>query len=58
MPDVRLRFVGRPPGKALGPGVETVGVVGEVAEHIRDAAVLVLPSLALLYTLSQRDALK
>jgi glycosyltransferase involved in cell wall biosynthesis len=45
VPDVRLRFVGRPPGKALGPGVESVGIVGEVAEHIRDAAVLVLPSL-------------
>jgi glycosyltransferase involved in cell wall biosynthesis len=45
VPEARLRFVGRPPGKEVGPGVESVGVVGEVAEHVRDAAVLVLPSL-------------
>ena len=45
VPEARLRFVGRPPDAALAPGVETVGVVGNVAEHVRDAAVLVLPSL-------------
>jgi glycosyltransferase involved in cell wall biosynthesis len=45
VPEARLRFVGSPPRATLGPGVETVGVVGDVAEHVRDAAVLVLPSL-------------
>ena len=45
VPEARLRFVGSPPQATLGPGVETVGVVGDVAEHVRDAAVLVLPSL-------------
>ena len=45
VPEARLRFVGRPPAVPLGPGVETAGIVGDVAEQVRDAAVLVLPSL-------------
>jgi glycosyltransferase involved in cell wall biosynthesis len=45
IPEARLRFVGQPPGVPLGPGVETVGVVLDVAEHVSDAALLVLPSL-------------
>ena len=45
VPDARLRFVGRPPNGPLAPGVEVVGEVHDVAEHLRDAALLLLPSL-------------
>jgi glycosyltransferase involved in cell wall biosynthesis len=43
-PDARLRFVGEPPLTA-GPGSEATGPVESVAAALRDAAVLVLPSL-------------
>jgi glycosyltransferase involved in cell wall biosynthesis len=45
VPDARLRFVGRPPNGPLAPGVEVVGEVRDVAAHLRDAALLLLPSL-------------
>ena len=45
IPEARLRFVGRPPAGPRAPGVETVGEVGDVAAHLRDAALLLLPSL-------------
>ena len=44
MPELTLRFVGRPPGGRLPDGVESVGEVRDVAEHVRDARLLVLPS--------------
>ncbi len=47
-PDARLRFVGQPPPAALvrgAAGIETTGTVASVADAVRDAAVLVLPSL-------------
>jgi len=45
MPDLQLRLVGRPPSGSLPEGVEAVGEVSDVASHIRDARLLVLPSL-------------
>ena len=44
MPELTLRLVGRPPGGRLPDGVESVGEVRDVAEHVRDARLLVLPS--------------
>ena len=44
MPELTLRFVGRPPSGRLPAGVESVGEVRDVAEHVRDARLLVLPS--------------
>jgi glycosyltransferase involved in cell wall biosynthesis len=40
----RLRLVGRPPRGPLPEGAEATGPVASVAEHLRDAALLVLPS--------------
>lgn len=45
MPDLELRLVGQPPSDSLPEGVEVVGEVSDVASHIRDARLLVLPSL-------------
>jgi len=45
VPLARLRLVGTPPARALPAGVEATGPVASVAEHIRDAALFVLPSL-------------
>jgi glycosyltransferase involved in cell wall biosynthesis len=45
VPRARLRLVGAPPAGPLPAGVEAIGLVPSVAEHIRDAALLVLPSL-------------
>lgn len=45
VPEARLRFVGRPPSGPLAAGIEAVGEVGDVAPHLRDAALLLLPSL-------------
>jgi glycosyltransferase involved in cell wall biosynthesis len=46
IPEARLRLVGEPPSIGrLGAGVEVAGEVDSVAEAVRDAAVLVLPSL-------------
>jgi glycosyltransferase involved in cell wall biosynthesis len=44
IPEARLRLVGRPPAGPSAPGVEAVGEVGDVAAHLRDAALLLLPS--------------
>jgi glycosyltransferase involved in cell wall biosynthesis len=44
MPELTLRLVGRPPKESLPDGVESVGVVRNVADHMRDARLLVLPS--------------
>jgi glycosyltransferase involved in cell wall biosynthesis len=44
VPHVRLRFVGRPPASPLPDGAVAVGEVQDVAAHLRDAALLVLPS--------------
>jgi len=45
MPDLELRLVGRPPKHRLPAGVESVGEVSHVARHVRDARLLVLPSV-------------
>ena len=45
VPNARLRLVGAPPAGSLPQGVETTGPVASVADHVRDAALLVLPSL-------------
>ena len=44
MPELTLRLVGRPPSGPLPAGVESVGEVRDVVEHMRDARLLVLPS--------------
>jgi glycosyltransferase involved in cell wall biosynthesis len=44
LPGARLRLVGSPPRGPLPPGVETTGPVSAVPEHIRGAALFVLPS--------------
>lgn len=47
MPDARLRIVGRNPGERVhalsAPSVEITGRVSSVAEHLHDAAVVVVP---------------
>jgi glycosyltransferase involved in cell wall biosynthesis len=45
VPGARLRFVGGPPPGPVPEGVETTGFVASVAEQVREAALLVLPSL-------------
>ena len=45
VPGARLRLVGSPPRGPLPEGAEATGPVGSVAEHMRKAALLVLPSL-------------
>ena len=45
IPDLRLRLVGRPPTGGMPDGVESVGEVRNVADHVRDARILVMPSL-------------
>jgi glycosyltransferase involved in cell wall biosynthesis len=46
-PDARLRIVGRNPGDRMGalsaPSIEITGRVSSVVEHLRDAAVVVVP---------------
>jgi glycosyltransferase involved in cell wall biosynthesis len=44
MPELTLRLVGRPPKEQLPAGVESVGEVNDVAPHMRDARLFVLPS--------------
>jgi glycosyltransferase involved in cell wall biosynthesis len=44
-PAAVLRLVGRPPNRPLPAGVEALGEVPSVPEHLRDAALFVLPSL-------------
>jgi glycosyltransferase involved in cell wall biosynthesis len=44
LPDLELRLVGRPPKEELPAGAVSVGEVGDVAAHMRDARLLVLPS--------------
>jgi glycosyltransferase involved in cell wall biosynthesis len=44
-PSAVLRLVGRPPNRLLPAGVEALGEVPSVPEHLRDAALFVLPSL-------------
>lgn len=45
VPEIRLLLVGQPPLQALPAGVTAAGVVTDVAEAIRGATVMVLPSL-------------
>ena len=45
LPELTLRLVGRPPKVELPVGVESVGEVTDVARHVRDARLLVMPSL-------------
>lgn len=45
VPDARLRLVGHPPPARLPEGAEATGPVESVAEHVREAALFVLPSL-------------
>ena len=43
--EIRLLLIGQPPLEALSAGVTAAGVVTDVAEVIREATVMVLPSL-------------
>jgi phosphatidylinositol alpha-mannosyltransferase len=45
LPGARLRLVGSPPTRRLPDGVECVGAVVSVADELRGATLLVLPSL-------------
>jgi glycosyltransferase involved in cell wall biosynthesis len=45
LPGARLRLVGSPPARRLPDGVECAGAVASVADELRSAALLVLPSL-------------
>jgi glycosyltransferase involved in cell wall biosynthesis len=45
VPAARLRLVGEPPPGPLPAGAEARGEVPSVPEHLRDAALLVIPSL-------------
>jgi glycosyltransferase involved in cell wall biosynthesis len=56
-PQARLRLVGRPPRQPLPAGVEIVGEVPSVAEHLRDAAVFVLPSTQEGFGIAAAEAL-
>jgi glycosyltransferase involved in cell wall biosynthesis len=44
LPEVRVRLIGTPPQRALPSRVEALGPVASVAEHLRTATLLVLPS--------------
>jgi len=44
MPKLTLRLVGRPPSGPLPDGVEALGEVPDVAAHVRESRLLVLPS--------------
>ncbi len=44
MPGVHVRLIGAPPSRPLPAGVEALGVVASVAEHLRTASLLVLPA--------------
>jgi glycosyltransferase involved in cell wall biosynthesis len=44
LPGVRVRLIGAPPARALPERVEATGPVSSVAEHLRTARLLVLPS--------------
>jgi glycosyltransferase involved in cell wall biosynthesis len=44
LPGARLRLIGNPPPGPLPAGVEATGPVRSVAEHVRGAALFVLPS--------------
>lgn len=45
LPQVRLSLVGAPPSQSVPDGVEVLGEMPSVAEPLRSAALLVLPSL-------------
>jgi glycosyltransferase involved in cell wall biosynthesis len=45
LPEIRLVLVGRPPNSTLAPGVSAVGEITDVAEVLRGATIMVLPSL-------------
>ena len=57
MPELRLRLVGRPPAEQLPDGVEAVGEVRDVASHLRDARLLVLPSVQEGFGIAAAEAL-
>jgi glycosyltransferase involved in cell wall biosynthesis len=44
LPGVRIRLIGAPPRRVLPAGVEALGLVDSVAEHLRTASLLVLPA--------------
>jgi glycosyltransferase involved in cell wall biosynthesis len=44
LPEARLRLIGAPPREPAGDRVEATGAVAEVAPHLRECALLVLPS--------------
>ncbi len=44
LPDARLRLVGKPPATRLPDGVDAVGHMPALADAVRDAALLVVPS--------------
>lgn len=44
VPDLGVRLIGEPPAGPIPPQVETLGRVASVAEHLRTARLLVVPS--------------
>lgn len=44
IPNARVRLVGEPPRGPLPDGVDAIGAVAEVAPHLQDASLFVLPS--------------
>jgi glycosyltransferase involved in cell wall biosynthesis len=44
VPGTTIRLIGRPPSGELPAGVEVLGQVDSVTEHLRDASLLLLPS--------------
>jgi glycosyltransferase involved in cell wall biosynthesis len=57
MPELTLRLVGRPPAGRLPEGVEALGEVGDVAPHVRESRLLVLPSVQEGFGIAAAEAL-
>ncbi len=57
MPELTLRLVGRPPVERLPDGVEALGEVPDVAPHIRESRLLVLPSVQEGFGIAAAEAL-
>jgi glycosyltransferase involved in cell wall biosynthesis len=57
MPELTLRLVGRPPSGRLPDGVEALGEVRDVATHVRESRLLVLPSVQEGFGIAAAEAL-
>lgn len=57
MPELTLRLVGRPPSRPLPDGVEALGEVQDVAAHVRESRLLVLPSTQEGFGIAAAEAL-